>query len=124
MAVVHFVLDNDAAGLESGLVLFETRWPGAPEWLIENAESLKPSIEGFMTSFDSTLELLYCVRVKAVAGRNLFRVTDISLIADGSFSGWNFGLESIRLAEYFLIILTRGKGTINPYELIMVCRNA
>ena len=90
MAVVHFVLDDDAAGLKSGLVLFETRWPGTPEWMIENAESLKPSIESFMMSFDSFLELLYCVRVKAVAGRNLVRVTDISLIADDSLSGWNF----------------------------------
>jgi hypothetical protein len=42
-----------------------------------------------MTSFHSFLELLYCIRVKAVAGRNLVRVTDISLIADGSFSGWD-----------------------------------
>jgi hypothetical protein len=85
------------------LVLFEMRRPSAAEGLVQNTKTFQTRVERLMTSLDSFFEHLYLVRIKAVLSRNLVRVSNITLIPDGSFS------RLVRFREYLFIILAHAK---------------
>ena len=92
----------------------------AAKGLVQNPKSFQPTIDSFLPSFWSLFDLFCGCIIQGVPSYNLVLLANVSFIANGHLTRFQFRCQTIWLVEHLLIVFPCRKRSIDLNYFIMV----